>query len=253
MHDLQAWLTKIEAFNADFRHKIGPRKLGLFRLVAFLLATPRLLPAALTGRSSSFTPGEFQRPWVPLWPGLTAIPIHSSTGHPWTERIHAARHDIANEMAGVQAAFTRARYDSEFNPKQWNTYYFYLEGKPVDHHLAACPRTAAILRSLPHNGLHVCFSAIQPGGSLHPHTGPTNASLTAHLGLRDCAGATLWVGDRSAAYRDGEVLVFDDSFVHWVENAGAATRYTLMITFWHPDLSWLERVFLGLVLRMGKA
>ena len=49
------------------------------------------------------------------------------------------------------------------------------------------------------------------------------------------------------------MLVFDDSFVQWVENAGAATRYTLMITFWHPDLSWLERVFLGLVLRMGKA
>ena len=164
MQDLQAWLTKIEAFNADFRHKIGPGKLGLFKLVAFLLAAPRLLPAAVTGRSSSFRPGEFQRPWVPRWPGLTAIPIHASLDHPWTERVHAARHDIIDEMADVQAAFTRARYDSDFNPKEWNTYYFYLEGKPVDQHLAACPRTAAILRSLPHNGLHVCFSAIQPGG-----------------------------------------------------------------------------------------
>lgn len=253
MQHLQAWLPRIEAFNADFRRKIGPGKLGLFKLVAFLLAAPRLLAAALMGRSSSFRPGEFQWPWVPRWPGLAAIPIHAGSEHPWTERILAARHDIANEMAGVEAAFARARYDSELNSKQWNTYYFYLQGKPVDHHLAACPRTAAILRTLPHNSLHVCFSAIQPGRSLHPHTGPTNASLTAHLGLRNCAGAMLWVGDRSAAYRDGEVLVFDDSFVHWVENAGAATRYTLMITFWHPDLSWPERVFLGLVLRMGKA
>ena len=105
--------------------------------------------------ASSFRPGEFQRPWVPRWPGLTAIPIHASLDHPWTERVHAARHDIIDEMADVQAAFTRARYDSDFNPKEWNTYYFYLEGRPVDQHLAACPRTAAILRSLPHNGLHV--------------------------------------------------------------------------------------------------
>ena len=164
MQDLQTWLTRIDGSNADFRHEIGHGKLGLLKFVAFLLAAPRLLAAALAGRSSSFQPGEFQRPWVPRWPGLAAIPIHAATAHPWTERVHAARHDIADEMAGVQEAFTRARYDSEFNPTHWNTYYFYLQGKPVDRHLAACPRTAAILRSLPHNGLHICFSAIQPGG-----------------------------------------------------------------------------------------
>ena len=133
--------------------------------------------------------------------------------------------------------------------KQWNTYYFYLQGKAIEEHLTACPRTAEVLSKVPHNGLHVCFSAIEPGGSLHPHTGPTNASLTAHLGLANCAGARLWVAGKVAGYRDDEVLVFDDSFVHWVENSGVAVRYTLMITFWHPELNPLERAFLRSVVQ----
>jgi len=43
----------------------------------------------------------------------------------------------------------------------------------------------------------------------------------------------------------------DDSLVHWVEHAGSRVRYTLMVTFWHPDLNAFERSFLGLALRTG--
>jgi hypothetical protein len=35
----------------------------------------------------------------------------------------------------------------------------------------------------------------------------------------------------TAEYRDDEMLIFDDSFVHWVENGSSGVRYTLMITF----------------------
>ena len=70
MQDLQAWLAKIEAGNADFRRKIGPLKVGLFRLASYLLAGPRLVVLALTGRLQAVRPGAFQWPWVPRWPGL---------------------------------------------------------------------------------------------------------------------------------------------------------------------------------------
>lgn len=251
MQDLQAWLAKIEAGNADFRRNIGPLKVGLFRLASYLLAGPRLVAVTLSGGLQASRAGAFQWPWLPRWPALQSKPVHIDRDHPWTQRVRAAWHEILAEMDHVQAEFARARYDSADNPKEWNTYYFYLQGAAINEHLAACPRTAAILRTLPHNGLHVCFSAIQPEGSLHPHTGPTNASLTAHLGLRHCAGAKLWVGEQVVEYRDGEVLVFDDSFVHWVENRGVAVRYTLMITFWHPSLTLLERLFLSRVLRLS--
>jgi aspartyl/asparaginyl beta-hydroxylase (cupin superfamily) len=165
--------------------------------------------------------------------------------------LRQAHGDIRRELSAVATAFRRAKYDSDANPLPWTAYYFYLQGRPVHEHLAACPKTAQLLARIPHNGLHVCFSALPPGGSLHPHTGPTNASLTAHLGLADCDGATLHVAGHALAYSEGDVLVFDDSFVHWVEHTGSRVRYTLMVTFWHPELHVLERGFLGLVLRTG--
>lgn len=256
--EVERWLGNIAAGNADFRRRAGRGRLALLTLAARLLAAPRLVAAALGGvlggghggRRSDDGPAVSQLPWLPPWPGLAARPVHDPADHPWTRRVAAAHAEILAEMWAVREGFDRARYDSDANPKPWRTYYFFLEGRPVAEHLAACPRTAALLRTLPHNALHVCFSAIPPGGTLHPHTGPTNASLTAHLGLENCAGAKLWVGEAGVDYRDGEVVTFDDSFVHWVENGGSGVRCTLMITFWHPSLSWPERWFLGRILRM---
>lgn len=248
---LAKWVTGVHAANARFRRQVGRLRYGMLALAVCFLAAPRLLRRALRTRNAPTADRALQLPWLPRWPGLQARPLHDRHDHPWTERLLEARDDIRRELAAVQESFLLARYASDLNPKPWTTFYFYLEGRPVLQNLAACPRTAELLSRIPHNGFHVCFSAIEPGGSLHPHTGPTNASLTAHLGLLNCAGARLWVGSTFADYRDGDVLVFDDSFVHWVEHGGSQTRYTLMITFWHPELSRVERAFLSRIVRLA--
>jgi beta-hydroxylase len=148
-------------------------------------------------------------------------------------------------ISRVDRSFGRARYDSDLNKKPWRTYYFYLNGKAVPEHLEECPITTKVLEQVPHNGLHVCFSAIDPGGALVPHTGPTNTSLTAHLGLLNCEDSLLCVANRSQTYKTDDVVIFDDSFVHWAANNGTRTRYTLIITFWHPELTFLERALLN--------
>lgn len=248
--DLDPWISDIRAANLKFRKEIGATKMALLTMAGHALSAPRAFRRAVSNHDSPRSSVNMQYPWLPRWPALSAVPIHDRRSHDWTDLVCKAYQDIRRELFLVQESFTRARYDSDANPTQWGTYYFYLHGRPIDAHLAACPRTAEVLSKVPHNGLHVCFSAIQPGGSLHPHTGPTNASLTAHLGLANCAGATLWVGGQAVDYREGDVLAFDDSFVHWVQNSGSAIRYTLMITFWHPELSTLERHFLRQVMRI---
>lgn len=249
MTALDEWLATVRTENAAFRAKTGVTKLALFRGVTCLLAAPRWLTKALGGDVPARARHDHQLPWLPLLPALQATPIRDLEDHPWTQRLRQALPEIKQELGDVQRSFGLARYDSDLNPKRWTTYYFYLLGRPVRDHLAACPRTAELLRQVPHNGFHVCFSAIEPGGSLHAHSGPTNGSLVAHLGLDGCAGARIWVAGESVEYRDGEVLVFDDSFVHSVEHAGPQMRYTLMVTFWHPELTWLERIFLKHVVR----
>lgn len=249
MEAIDDWLKTVRAENAAFRAKTGVVKLALFRVVTCLLAVPRLLAKALRREGWASSTHDQQLPWLPLLPSLKTTPMRDLQDHPWTQRLGQALPEIKEELADVRRSFGLARYDSDLNPKRWTTYYFYLLGRPNREHLAACPRTAELLRQVPHNSFHVCFSAIEPGGSLHPHSGPTNGSLVAHLGLEGCTGARVWVAGKPADYGDGEVVVFDDSFVHWVEHTGTQMRYTLMITFWHPELTSLERLFLKQVVR----
>lgn len=186
-------------------------------------------------------------PWFPVWPGLASSPVHDPADIVWTKVLRQAHSDIQAEMLAVRERFTLAAFGSGDPAKPWTTYYFYLQGRVFKDHLKECPRTAAALAEVPTNCAHVCFSAIQPGSGLKPHVGPSNTSLTAHLGLANCEGAKMFVADRALDYRDGEVFVFDDTFLHWVEHSGTQTRFTLMVTFWHPDLSPIERGFLRTV------
>jgi aspartyl/asparaginyl beta-hydroxylase (cupin superfamily) len=249
--DLEAWLPSIDAANASIRRDIGVLNIAALTAAFHALAVPRLIRNLVTGAIDQQQPG-LQRPWMPRWPGLTATPLHDPQNFPWTAALRDAAGDIRAELEHVYGSFGRAHYDSDLNAHPWRTYYFFLHGCAVGDHLAACPRTREVLAQIPHNGLHVCFSALEPGGGLHPHTGPTNGSLTAHLGLLGCDHATIWVGNKTARYRDNDVLIFDDSFVHWVDNAGTRRRFTLMITFWHPELTSLERLFFRKMVQLAK-
>ena len=192
MVQLDDWIAKIHAGNESFHEQTGATKLGLFKAAARLLAGPRIAYQTFIGPTPPPDPPDLQFPWLPLWPGLEARLLHDSRHHPWSELVRQACPDIKQELAAVQGTFLRARYDSNHNLKPWTTFYFYFQGKPIADHLRACPRTAEVLRQIPHHGFHVCFSAIEPGGALHPHTGPTNASLTAHLRLANCKGAPVF-------------------------------------------------------------
>lgn len=249
VQDLAPWLERIAARQSQVRQDVGVAKLALSGAVATGLSAPRRLQAGLRGRSEVILP-RLQLPWFPLWPGLVGKPVHDPAEFPWTTMLRDAWTEIRAEMAAVRQRFQRAAYDSDINAKPWNTYYFYLRGRALPEHLRECPRTADVLARLPANRFHVCFSAIQPNGSLAPHTGPTNTSLTVHLGLENCQGARLFVADQVIDYRDGDVLIFDDSYVHWVEHTGTQTRCTLMITIWHPGLSSLERAYLNAAARV---
>ena len=59
---------------------------------------------------------------------------------------------------------------------------------------------------------------------LSAHCGPTNARIRVHLGLLCPPGARLRVGGETRAWREGEVLVFDDSFDHDVVHDGTERR-----------------------------
>ena len=113
-----------------------------------------------------------------------------------------------------------------------------------DANCARLPVTCAILRKIPSlrqsvggallPGVISVFRLL-PGSTLVPHTGPSNVRTTLHLGLQiPREGATITVGGETRGWKHGEVLAFDDSFVHVAENRGSTPRTVLLANVWKP-------------------
>lgn len=106
---------------------------------------------------------------------------------------------------------------------------------------AHAPRSYALYESLGEDATSMVsgaayFSVLSPGARLQPHCGPTNVRLRVHVGLAIPPGAALRVGNETRPWRDGEVLVFDDSFEHEVWNDGPSPRLVFIFDVWHPQL-----------------
>ena len=131
----------------------------------------------------------------------------------------------------------------------WNGYYFFRHGERRQDNCDACPATAAALDALPlsrirDHGPEVLFSVFTAGTHLLPHRGVTNARLVAHLPLivpRDCA---LRVAGEDHVWREGEVVVFDDTYEHEAWNRSDAIRVVLIFDIWNPLLTDVERAAL---------
>lgn len=113
------------------------------------------------------------------------------------------------------------------------------------------PKTRAILNSLPGMFLdEAMFARMPPGTRIGPHSDNMNFLLVAHLGLEvEESVCALDVGDWTRQWREGEVLIFDHTFVHSAANRSARDRYVLICRFWHPGLSAEEWYAVQFLLR----
>lgn len=129
----------------------------------------------------------------------------------------------------------------------WSGYHLYRHGERVDAHCARCPKTIALLESLPlmripEHSPEILFSVLKPRTHIPPHTGVINGRLTVHLPLivpENCGA--LRAGDEQRPWRVGECLIFDDSFVHEAWNDSDQTRVVLILDAWNPHLAEPER------------
>jgi aspartate beta-hydroxylase len=143
-------------------------------------------------------------------------------------------------------------------PPSWNGYYFFRHGKRREDNCAACPVTAAALDELPlarvpDHGPEVLFSVFSPGTHLLPHCGVTNTRVVGHLPLLVPENCALRVGGEEHHWREGEVVVFDDTYEHEAWNRSDRTRVVMIFDLWNPFLSQAERAALSaIVVAMGE-
>lgn len=191
--------------------------------------------------------------------GLEAIPFHEGAlrerAHPWAAGLEAHWTDVRDELAAALAAdqlewAAACREEATAYGPQWST--LVLQDRTWHAgNVARFPKTVALLRGdvdgVPPVPTVEAFFARQAAGSgIAPHTDGCNFILTSHLALMAEPGkAYIDVGGERRYWAEGEVMVFDTSYVHSTMNTGADSRYVLLLRLWHPDVTPVEREALG--------
>lgn len=190
---------------------------------------------------------------------LPEIGFYDRSLFPWLPELEAATDVIRAELEGVLE--TRADFTpyielppgapvnqwGELNHSpRWSTYFLWRDGVKQERACAPCPRTAALLESLPlarQPGFAptVTFSALEAKTRIPPHTGSTNTRLLVHLPLILPGPARFRVGAETRSWRMGEAWVFDDTIEHEAWNDADALRVILIFDIWNPHLEPAER------------
>lgn len=210
----------------------------------------------VTGRRQFVTANPL---FLPI-PRLPAIPYFDRNDFDWVPKVEAATDEIRRElksvMGEVDSGFipyvqTRAGSSSgQFSPLDgnaaWSAYFLWKHGERIEEHCAACPTAAATVEAVPLPRIRArapaaFFSRLDPGVHIPPHNGATNARLTVHLPLIVPDGCTFRVGDETRAWKEGELLIFDDTIRHEAWNGSDRQRVVMIFDVWHPMLSAVER------------
>jgi aspartyl/asparaginyl beta-hydroxylase (cupin superfamily) len=216
--------------------------------------------ALATGRATHYP----QQPTSFFVPGLPTRPFYDKPAFDWVPAIEAATDAIRTELRSVMdadGAFPPylavdpgrpQRAHSLLGKADWGAFHFYRDGAPIVDNAARCPATMAALSQVPLPQIRgrspmALFSRLEPGTHIPPHNGMLNSRLICHLPLIVPPGCRMRVGNAVHHWREGEMLIFDDSIEHEAWNDSGQTRVILLFEVWHPDLDAAERAALTTV------
>lgn len=178
-------------------------------------------------------------PYLPL----AAFPQLQRLQDNWEQiRDEAARLFDAGHIK-VAGAYNDAGFNSFFK-SGWKR--FYLRWYDVEHASARqlCPLTTSLVRDIP--GLKAAmFAALPPGAKLPRHRDPYAGSLRYHLGLITPNSPDCYIDVDGERYhwKDGEAVIFDETFIHYAENRTDVNRIILFCDIERPlKYRWAQAV-----------
>jgi hypothetical protein len=235
---------------SDIRRDLEPK--ALFRIDRAL--------AGYLGKASVFSSHPTQRPKLMFIPGLRTGGFLDPSSHPLVPPLLAAFEDMRREFSGALAAgdgiepflgenptASSGEYVSGPAGASWDALFFFRHGRRYDANHARFPRTGALLDGLDlcridGQAPEICFSILRPHTRIEPHHGVTNARVVIHIPFQVPPGCYLELTNVGRHHwREGEPLVFDDTFEHAAANPSNHPRGILLMDAWHPELTPPER------------
>ena len=124
----------------------------------------------------------------------------------------------------------------------WKRFYVKWYDEPLPSAKSLCPRTAELVESIP--GINAAmFALLPPRTKLGAHRDPFAGSLRYHLGLvtPNSDLCRIVVDGEPYVWRDGEPVMFDETFIHIAENRSDVTRIILFCDVERPLRTRLVR------------
>lgn len=214
-------------------------------------------------------PIQLQQPTSLYFPGLPQQAFYERAEFGWATELEARTGAIRTELE----AMLRAQAD-EFEPyvaadadrsggtapnahlagdASWSAYHLLKGGTPVAGHAEHFPATLAALELAPMPNVAgrapmALFSLLKPGAHIRPHHGLFNFRLICHLPLIVPPDCMLRVGNQQRQWREGELLIFDDSMEHEAWNRSDRQRIILLFEIWRPEIGEADREALTVLL-----
>jgi len=174
------------------------------------------------------------------------MPFHDAQALPWCHQLKQHWTDIQDELrahlddSGVWVPGAYADSNKSYAP-DWK-----IAGVLTADKWQAPKRwrrTQSIIKQLPDVWpFEVFFARMPPHSTIAAHSDNLNYIITSHLALElEAGGSSIQVGNEERDWEEGEMLVFDTSYIHKCWNDSDKNRYVLVLRFWHPDLTLEER------------
>jgi beta-hydroxylase len=178
----------------------------------------------------------------------TAFPFLRNLEHNWTE-ILAELESLLYKEAECGISLFQPWHEEDIYEGDWDVYGLYYKKKKLKENCERCPKTTALLETIP-DLVTAGFSSLAPGTHIVPHHGQDNTILRCHLGLivpkplpdydRRATGiltantCALRVGSEMYYWEPGQTFMFDDTEEHEAFNFGDRTRFVLLVDVKKP-------------------
>lgn len=122
------------------------------------------------------------------------------------------------------------------NPDGWKVWPLYGFGFWITKHCEFSPFFCDLVRSIP-NVRTASLSQFDAGTVLAPHQGYADLSnhiLRCHYGIIVPEGCTIGCANQVVPIRENDIVVFDDSKIHYTANRGDSPRIVLILDIERP-------------------
>jgi beta-hydroxylase len=139
---------------------------------------------------------------------------------------------------------------NSFFKRGWKRFYLKWYDRPLPSAQALCPRTVELLNQIP-AVKGAMFALLDPRSHLNPHRDPFAGSMRYHLGLVTPNSDACFISVDGERYhwKDGEAVLFDETYIHFVENNTDETRIILLCDIERPLTMRFMRAVNGWVSR----